>query len=78
MERREGRIQGGQGQPANRAAPAGGTDQLVDGELRRLRRITDRKTIHRLAQFALAVISILVAKLIDWSNRWSPAPSPIR
>jgi transposase len=43
-----------------------------------LRRNTDRKTIHRLAQFALAVTFLLTAKLIDWRNRWSPAPSPIR
>jgi transposase len=43
-----------------------------------LRRNTDRKTIHRLAQFALAVTLLLTAKLVDWRNRWSPAPSPIR
>ena len=43
-----------------------------------LRRNTDRKTIHRLAQFALAVAFLLTAKLIDWRNRWSPVPSPIR
>jgi transposase len=43
-----------------------------------LRRNTDRKTIHRLAQFALAVAFLLTAKLIDWRNRWSPHPPPIR
>lgn len=45
-----------------------------------LRRNTDRKTTHRLAQFALAVALLLAAKLIDWRNRWSPALSlsPIR
>jgi transposase len=43
-----------------------------------LRRNTDRKTVHRLAQFALAVAFLLTAKLIDWRNRWSPHPSPIR
>ena len=37
-----------------------------------LRRNTDRKIIHRLAQFALAVAFLLTAKLIDWRNRWSP------
>ncbi len=42
-----------------------------------LRRNTDRKVIHRLAQFALAVVCILTAKLIDWRNRWSPMSSPI-
>jgi hypothetical protein len=34
--------------------------------------------IHRLAQFALAVVCILTAKLIDWRNRWSSASLPIR
>lgn len=43
-----------------------------------LRRNTDRKTVHRLAQFALAVAFLLTAKLIDWRNRWSAAPAPIR
>jgi transposase len=43
-----------------------------------LRRNTDRKPAHRLAQFALAVAFLLTAKLIDWRKRWSPAPSPIR
>jgi transposase len=41
-----------------------------------LRRNTDRKPEHRLAQFALAVAFILTAKLIDWRNRWSQTPSP--
>lgn len=43
-----------------------------------LRRNTDRRTVHRLAQFALAVVFLLTAKLIDWRNRWSPTPPPIR
>jgi transposase len=43
-----------------------------------LRRNTDRKGVHRLAQLALAVTFLLTAKLIDWRNRWSPTPSPIR
>ena len=43
-----------------------------------LRRNTDRSPIHRLAQFALAVVFLLTAKLIDHRNRWSPASSPIR
>jgi transposase len=41
-------------------------------------RNTDRKMVHRLAQFALAVTLLLVAKLIDWRNRWSPGCVPIR
>ena len=43
-----------------------------------LRRNTDRKQLHRLAQLALAVACILTAKLIDWRNRWSRDLSPIR
>ena len=40
-----------------------------------LRRNTDRRTHHRLAQLALAVVFLITAKLIDWRNRWSPALS---
>jgi transposase len=43
-----------------------------------LRRNTDRKSLHRLAQFALAVAFLLTAKLIDWRDRWSPGCVPIR
>ena len=43
-----------------------------------LRRNTDRKIVHRLAQFALAVVFLITAKLIDWRNRWSPGCVPIR
>lgn len=43
-----------------------------------MRRNTDRKTHHRLAQLALAIALILTAKLIDWRNRWSPTSAPIR
>ena len=43
-----------------------------------LRRNTDRRTLHRLAQFALAIAELLTAKLIDWRNRWSPTRTPIR
>ena len=43
-----------------------------------LSRNTDRKPIHRRAQFALAVVCLLTAKLIDWRNRWSPGSLPIR
>jgi transposase len=38
-----------------------------------LRRNTDRSTVHRLAQVALAITLLLTAKLIDWRDRWSPA-----
>jgi transposase len=43
-----------------------------------LRRNTDRKVAHRLAQFALAVVFVITAKLIDWRDRWSPGCVPIR
>jgi len=43
-----------------------------------LRRNTDRTNAHRLAQFALAVVFLLTAKLIDWRNRWSPGCVPLR
>jgi len=43
-----------------------------------LRRNTDRRTLHRLAQLALAIAVLLTAKLIDWRNRWSPTTTPIR
>lgn len=43
-----------------------------------LRRNTDRHTIHRLAQLALAITLLITAKLIDWRNRWNPNPLPIR
>ena len=38
-----------------------------------LRRNTDRRTHHRLAQLALAIVFLITAKLIDWRDRWSPA-----
>jgi transposase len=37
-----------------------------------LRRNTDRKRPHKVAQLALAITFLIVAKLIDWRNRWSP------
>jgi len=43
-----------------------------------LRRNTDRKIAHRLAQLALAVTFLITAKLIDWRNRWCPGVVPIR
>jgi transposase len=43
-----------------------------------LRRNTDRKTEHRSAQLALAIVFIITAKLIDYRNRWMRDLSPIR
>jgi transposase len=37
-----------------------------------LRRNTDRATHQRHAQLCLAITLLLIAKLIDWRNRWSP------
>lgn len=38
-----------------------------------LRRNTDRRTLHRLSQLALAVACLIAVKLVDWRDRWSPA-----
>jgi transposase len=38
-----------------------------------MRRNTDRRIAHRLAQLSLAVVLLITAKLIDWRDRWSPA-----
>ena len=73
----------GAGQPAKKNQPMGlrwpveRTNSWLSN-FGQLRRNTDRTSIHRLAQFALAVTFLLTAKLIDWRNRWSPTISPIR
>ena len=36
-----------------------------------LRRNTDRRHHHRRAQFQLAIVLVLTAKLVDWRNRWN-------
>jgi len=36
-----------------------------------LRRNTDRRIAHRLAQMALAITLLITAKLIDWRDRWA-------
>jgi transposase len=41
------------------------------GNFGQLRRNTDRRTVHRLAQLALAITLLIAAKLIDWRDRWS-------
>ena len=43
-----------------------------------MRRNTDRRTEHRLAQLALVVVFLITAKLIDWRDRWTPDLLPIR
>jgi hypothetical protein len=41
-----------------------------------LRRNTDRRTIHRLAQLALAITLTITAKPIDWHDRWNTEGAP--
>jgi len=43
-----------------------------------LRRNTDRRSRHRHAALCLATTVLIVARLIDWRNRWSPQQAPIR
>jgi hypothetical protein len=38
-----------------------------------LRRNTDRKSCHRHAALCLATTVLIVARLIDWRDRWSPS-----
>lgn len=37
---------------------------------------TDRTTRHRHVQLARAIALLLVAKLLDWRNHWSPILKP--
>jgi transposase len=43
-----------------------------------LRRSTDRNMIHRYAAVSLATTVLMTARLIDYRDRWSPTPAPIR
>ena len=43
-----------------------------------LRRSTDRTNHHRHAALCLATTILIVGRLIDYRNRWSPKPTPIR
>ena len=43
-----------------------------------LRRNTDRTSRHRHAALCLATTVLIVGRLIDWRNRWSPQQAPIR
>ena len=76
-KRKRGATQGKQHQPMGLRWPVERTNSWLSN-FGQLRRNTDRKTRHRLAQFALAVVFIITAKLIDWRNRWSPGCVPIR
>ena len=76
-KRKRGDARGKQRQPMGLRWPVERTNSWLSN-FGQLRRNTDRKTRHRLAQFALAVVFIITAKLIDWRNRWSPGCVPIR
>ena len=76
-KRRRGSADQKKSQPMGLRWPVERTNSWLSN-FGQLRRNTDRKSVHRLAQFALAVAFLLTAKLIDWRNRWSPAPCPIR
>ena len=76
-KRKRGSSQAKKNQPMGLRWPVERTNSWLSNH-GRLRRNTDRKTMHRLAQFGLAVAFLLTAKLIGWRNRWSPTPSPIR
>ena len=43
-----------------------------------LRRNTDRRNRHRHAALCLATTVLIIGKLIDWRDRWSPDSPPIR
>jgi len=76
-KRKKGEAKGKNPQPMGMRWPVERTNSWLSN-FGQLRRNTDRKSVHRLAQFALAVAFLLTAKLIDWRNRWSPVPAPIR
>jgi transposase len=76
-KRKRGRANATKKQPMGLRWPVERTNSWLSN-FGQLRRNTDRKVVHRLAQFALAVAFLLTAKLIDWRNRWSPGCVPIR
>jgi transposase len=76
-KRKRGATEGAKSQPMGLRWPVERTNSGLSN-FGGLRRNTDRRTVHRLAQLALAVAFLLVAKLIDWRKRWSPDLSPIR
>jgi transposase len=76
-KRKRGEAKGKNPQPMGMRWPVERTNAWL-AAYGQLRRNTDRKPIHRLAQFALAVAFMLTAKLIDYRNRWSRMSVPIR
>jgi len=76
-KRKKGEAKGKNPQPMGMRWPVERTNAWL-AAFGQLRRNTDRKIIHRLALFALAVTFMLTAKLIDYRNRWSRVSTPIR
>ncbi len=76
-KRKKGAAKAKNSQPMGLRWPVERTNSWLSN-FGQLRRNTDRKGIHRLAQLALAIVFLLTAKLIDWRNRWSPGCVPIR
>ncbi len=72
-KRKRGQTGGAKNLPMGLRWPVERTNSWLSN-FGQMRRNTDRKTIHRLAQLALAVALLLTAKLIEWRNRWSPTP----
>jgi transposase len=67
-KRKKGEAKGKNPQPMGMRWPVERTNSWL-AAYGQLRRNTDRKTVHRLAQFALAVAFLITAKLIAWQNR---------
>jgi transposase len=67
--RKRGSATGTKHQPMGLRWPVERTNSWLSN-FGQLRRNTDRFTIHRLAQFALAVALIIAIKLVKWAKRW--------
>jgi transposase len=68
-KRKRGSTEGPQNQPMGLRWPVERTNSWLSN-FGQLRRNTDRFTVHRLAQFALAVALIITVKLVKWAKRW--------
>jgi transposase len=68
-KRKRGMSSGAKRQPMGLRWPVERTNSWLSN-FGQLRRNTDRFSVHRLAQFALAVALIITVKLVKWSKRW--------
>jgi transposase len=68
-KRKKGSAHGPKKQPMGLRWPVERTNSWLSN-FGQLRRNTDRFSVHRLAQFALAVALIITVKLIKWAKRW--------